>query len=67
MEKPVFSTKIRYLPPPRNGRELIIRKSTVNTLRDPPAAEAVLGDIERTYDLLEKMASPSKHMNPCKS
>ena len=28
MEKPVFSTKIRYLPPPRNGRELIIRKST---------------------------------------
>ena len=39
----------------------------VNTLRDPPAAEAVLGDIERAYDLLEKMASPSKHMNPCKS
>ena len=30
MEKPVFSTKISYLPPPRNGRELIIRKSTVN-------------------------------------
>jgi hypothetical protein len=29
MEKPVFSTKISYLPPPRNGRELIIRKSTV--------------------------------------
>ena len=28
MERPVFSTKIRYLPPPRNGRELIIRKST---------------------------------------
>ena len=29
MEKPVFSTKISYLPPPRNGRELIIRKSTI--------------------------------------
>ena len=28
----------------------------VNTLRNPPAAEAVLDDIEHTYDLLEKMA-----------
>ncbi len=28
----------------------------VNTLRNPPAAEAVLDDIEHAYDLLEKMA-----------
>jgi peptidoglycan hydrolase CwlO-like protein len=34
MEKPVFSTKIRYLPPPRNGRELIIRKSTLKEAKE---------------------------------
>ena len=39
----------------------------VNTLRNPTAAEAVLDDIEHAYDRLEIMASPNKHMNPCKS
>lgn len=28
----------------------------VNTLKNPPAAKAVLDDIEHAYDLLEKMA-----------
>ena len=39
----------------------------VNTLRNTHAAKTAFGDIECAYDLLKKVASPSKHMNPCKS
>ena len=58
MEKPVFSTKIRYLPPPRNGRELIIRKSTTYVYesqsywdkekKQPRAKRTLIGKLDET-------------------